>query len=450
MRFQFAALAAVGMVAVSRPDLAQTGPSVVSVAGTVYDSLRSAPLAGAFVTIAGTGLQATTDPLGHFRFDSVTPGSYLFRAQHDVLDSAGFSGFTARVTVTDGRAEVRIATPSFATLWRTACGTGGVPKDSGFVYGTVRDASTRTPVPNVTVDLSWYETRVDTGWLIKQVYWRRETKSDSSGGYSMCGVPRGQWARIGAGTATSVSGLIDLLPTDVPVLRRDLVIGPPNATDTTRRGTITGILNDLAGAPFADARILVDDNPEVRSDATGRFVVHDVPAGTRQLEILSIGMLPVLMAVDVVPYDTTSIVATLKKVTTLDVVRVMSSRRGRRLAEELEVRRGMGFGHMMDASKIAGRTELFTLFHEFPSARITSRNGNFTVSVPDGRGGLCQPDVWLDGSQSAQEVLNQIQPNELAAVEVYPHPGTVPMRFTSTGLKPRCGVILLWTKFAFR
>jgi hypothetical protein len=115
---------------------AQSAPTV-RVQGVVYDSLRSRPLAGAIVTLSGDSRITRSDSRGRFVFDSVPPGARTFAAQHAALDSVGFSGISARVTVTDGAKPIVIAAPSFASLWRTACGPTRPPKDSGFVYGTV-------------------------------------------------------------------------------------------------------------------------------------------------------------------------------------------------------------------------------------------------------------------------------------------------------------------------
>ena len=50
-----------------------------------------------------------------------------------------------------------LAIPSFATLWRTACGNTPVPASGGFVYGTVRDANGLGPMSDVAVEVSWLD-----------------------------------------------------------------------------------------------------------------------------------------------------------------------------------------------------------------------------------------------------------------------------------------------------
>lgn len=448
-RFWFAASAA-SLVA-SQTAIAQGGPATVSVSvrGVAYDSVRGQPLRNAFVAVVGTARSAHSDERGHFRVDSVPPGTYIVAIRHDALDSLGLTQLSTRAAITDGRDELRIFVPSFATLWRVACGPRRPPRDSGFVYGTVRDASSLAPAAGAFVDLTWIEIRVDKRHGIAQRRRRFEARTDSNGRFSMCGVPTAHWLRVGAGVASAASGVIDLPPTELRVQRRDLLIGPTGRSQSTHVGTIAGMLSDAGGAPFADARIIVNDTTEVRSQADGSFTIRDVPVGTRQVEVLAIGMRPVVTAVDVLRNDTATLAVQLHKVTTLDVVRVIASRRGRLLTEEIEARRRTGVSYMMDVGDIARRATLSSVFNDLPSARVDYRNGNFTVSMPDGRGGMCEADVWVDGARSAQAALNMVQPLEVAAIELFPRVGTVPMRYRRDLRSGRgCGAILVWTNWA--
>jgi hypothetical protein len=419
----------------------------VSVHGVAYDSVRAAPLRNAFIAIVGTALSAHADERGRFRIDSVSPGTYIFAVQHDALDSLGFAELATRAAVADGRDEVRISVPSFATLWRAGCGPHPPPNDSGFVYGIVRDASTRIPVANAFVDLSWIDLRIDKQRGVTQRQLRFATRAGADGRFTVCGVPVTHWLRIGAGVTSGASGVIDLPPSELRVRRRDLLIG---ATGTHSRsvGTITGLLTDASGEPFANVRVVVDDSSEVRSDADGSFTVRNVPAGTRQVEILSIGTRAVVTAVDVLPNDTATLALQLRRVTTLDVVRVTASRRGRILVEEIEARRTSGHGYLVDAAEIATRGTLSSVFSDLPSARVETRSGNFTVHVPDGRGGMCAPDLWIDGVVSAYPALSMMHPREVAAVELFPRAGVVPTRYRrDLSGKPSCGSILVWTNW---
>jgi len=442
-------VASAGALIAWQPLAAQRGKTTVPVRGVAYDSVRGQPLRNAFIAIVGTARSAQSDGRGNFHLDSVPPGSYVFAAQHDAIDSLGLTQVATRTVVTDGRDEVRIAVPSFATLWRGACGSRRAPRDSGFVYGTVREASSREPIAGAFVDLTWVEILIEKGRGVTQRLRRVETRTDASGRFSVCGVPLAHWLRIGAGASSGASGTIDVPPGELRVQRRDLLIGPTSRADAPRAGTILGVVTDAAGVPLVDARVIADDTTEVRSGADGSFIVRDVPAGTRQLEALAIGMRPVLAVVDVLPGDTAAVVLQLHKVTTLDIVRVTASRRGRLIAEEIESRRKTGHGYLVDVGDIARRASLSSVFSELPSVEVRYNGGNFTVLVPDGRGGACEPDVWVDGARSGPAALNMIHPKEVAALELFPRAGTIPTRYQrDLAGRPRCGAILIWTNWA--
>ena len=438
-------IAVAGIVAFPPLTLAQGGR--VTIHGVAYDSLHREPLGNASITIAGGVRNTKSDSLGRFQFDSVAPGVYTVIMHHAVLDSVGFGSMSSRATITDGRNETRIAIPSFATLWRAACG-GSPPRDSGFVYGTIREASGLEPVENATVEVTWTDFVIDKKRYIVQRRWRLRTHSEAGGGYTICGVPSTPVLRIRATLDSSTSGLIDLPPRDDLVRRRDFLVGSPTEPEPSRRGTINGVVTDAAGQTFADARILMDEVPEVRSGADGRFTIRAVPAGTRQLEVRSVGLMPAMAVVDVIAGETVALLVNVgtPRLTAIHVTAPVP----RRLAEEFELRRRRGGGYVMDSTDIARYTKFTNAFHDIPSVRPEYHGINFSVSVPSPRGGRCTPDVRIDGAEAGYGHLVDLFPDEVAALEVYPHVGTVPMQFVLPGKQSLCGIILVWTKYAFR
>lgn len=432
------------LVTLTAPLTGQGTPVVVR--GVAYDSVRGAPLAGAVITMAGDPRTVLTDAKGRFEFAGVVPGVHTFSAQHAALDSLGFSGISARSTVTDGRAEVGIAGPSFSTLWQSVCGTKRVPKDSGFMYGTVRDAITLEPVPNATVDLTWLDLTVDRSKRISQNHYRGQTRSDNGGNYYICGVPKETGTRIRAATDSATSGLIDLIGLDVRVQRRDLTIGAVGDSGAIRLGVVSGMVADSSGRPIGDARVIADGAAELRSGSDGRFLVRGLPVGTRQVEVLAIGMTPVVTAVDVSPVDTASILATMRKITTLDVVRVTASPSVRRLVRDLEERRLAGFGNMKDSTEIGNHGSLFSVMYEFPSVQVERKNvaGDFIVTMAGTGAYRCLANVVIDGMRSDFDQLNFLRPADIAVMEVYAHRMSMPVELVRNN---ECGVIVVWTKW---
>jgi hypothetical protein len=362
--------------------------------------------------------------------------------------------FTASAVMGQGRAvdltggrDSLLADTTIARIWKNLCG-GTAPKDSAIVYGIIRDAKTRAPVGNAYVDVVWTQLIVDDKNVLHQRRVKLDTKANRDGVFGICGLPAGQFVRMGAGSNGRLSALIDLPPTDQRLRRRDLMIGADR--DDAERGLVFGTLREVStGAPLVNARIVIDDSVEARTDDEGRFILRNVPTGTRQLEVLSIGMVPVVSTVDVFPSDSTPVALMVRRVTALDAVKVTASPRARAIIDGLEERRKLGGGYLLEAGEIYAHSDLATVFQEFPSARVERKRGEITVSVPQTGGRMCTPDVWVDGARSAQYVLSSLRMSQVVAVEMYPRAGDVPVQFQNSTPTHGCGVILLWTTWAF-
>ena len=243
---------------------------------------------------------------------------------------------------------------------------------------------------------------------------------------------------------SGASGIVDVFdqrcrPATRPRARPGERLGP-NATRDDR-----GADQDDRGAAFADARVLVDEFGEMRSGADGRVVLRNVPAGTRQVEVLAIGRLPVSVVVELAAGDTATFTASLRRITTLDVVRVTGTRRQRRMVEEFESRRQNGAGYVLDP-RLAQRGRLSSAFEGFPSVEVRSTRGQFSLTFPGPRGDRCVPVVFIDGRKTDVDELNMLRIGEIAAVEVYPRRASAPAEFLAN---ERCGSVVVWTRWLF-
>jgi hypothetical protein len=440
--------ACLAIAVVSQAATAQATRKPVPVRGVAYDGLRGQPIRNAKVTLVGDSVVATTDSRGRFHFDSVSPGVHTFAMKHATLDSLGFTGLSARMTIVTGDEEVKLSVPTFEALWSAACG-GRAPRDSGFVFGTVRDADERAVVADANIDVVWTDLMLDRTGVVQR-RWRSRTRTDSTGSYVVCGVARKQWLSVQASSGPSSSASIDLPPSDLRVQRRDLLIGPTSPADSLRRGAIIGMVTDAGGAPFAAARILVDGETAYRSDNDGRFVISSAPAGTHQLEISAIGMAPVVTVVDVGVHDTAVVATQLLASTVLGGVEVTAVRTGRVLAAEFNQRRKAGRAFVLDSTELVKNRTLPNALTGVPSVSVDNRGGLLNISMPSNRGGSCSPTVRIDGSEAVFGHLVDLHPNEVAAVEVYVRPTMIPAQFYTGGDPPTCGMILVWTKYGFR
>ncbi|HEU4996420.1 MAG TPA: carboxypeptidase regulatory-like domain-containing protein [Gemmatimonadaceae bacterium] len=432
---------------VTRGGTAQAHP--VRVTGLVYDSVAGKPLSSAFVSIIGGGRNTTTDVKGRFQFDSVEAGTYRFAMQHAVLDSMGLTGFVSRAVVGDGRdrAEVVIALPSFATLWRTAC-AGPVPRDSGFVYGTIHDAGTGKPAGGANVEISWSDIVLDEAKGVTRRRWRSQTRSDSTGTYSLCGIPNTALGlRMQATSDSLASGLIELPPREVRVQRRDLHVGRFEP-DSLKRGVVRGVLTDNEGKLLAGVRVLMDGVPEAKSDVDGEFLLRDVPTGTRQLEVLSGGtLISTVLTVEVAPGDTVVLTPRLGRIAPKESG-LIGGRRLSIVGEEFIARRRTGVGVVVDSADIVRRRSVSASLAAFPNARLDVVNGDPTLTLV-GENGSCIPDVKIDDYAAGYGHLRGLYATEVAAMELYPRADGIPKRFQPRTGHP-CALLLVWTKSAFK
>lgn len=435
----------------SRPQ----GPRV-SVVGLAYDSLHNVPLANAFVMIAELSRSTQSDDKGRFVFDSVPAGTYNFAMQHAVFDSLGLSGAQSRVVVTDGKGAVTLAVPSFASLWTAACGAIPVPaNDSGLVYGTIQNAKTKSPLPEAWIELSWFDlvnlgTKEESS--ITQRRWKSETQSDANGGYAVCGVPLSTQLRIRASYLANATGTIDIPSSPDRVRRRNLTVSGTITADSSGRGAVLGVVTNQDGRGVADVRVILDDAREARTDRDGRFLISNVPTGTRQMDMAAIGMTPVSQTVDVFNRDTAFVSASLRTVSNLEAINVLANATVRRKARLLEERRKQGFGSFADSTTIGKRGTLSASFSMMPGVTVENVRSNgrlFNLYLPSTGMGPCLAMLMVDGIQQFDhEILGALAPSEIAAIEVYQHRLTVPTDLMRTDAK--CGLIAVWTKRALR
>lgn len=437
--------AVVWVSALAYPLDAQRGAT--SVRGVVFDSLRGTPLRNAFVTMPGKTQPVETDASGRFHFDSVAPGSYTVTAQHPLLDSIGLSGLAAQATAGDDVPDVRLAIPSFATLWRLSC-RGAAPRDSAILFGTVRHAAGGTPVANAAIELAWSDLLLDRRRVVDRT-WRVETRTNERGGYAVCGVPQGLGFRIRARTDSTASGVIDMPAATTRLRRRDLSIGAQAPSLGALTGTIAGTVFDADGHPVGGARVRVDDLAEVRTDDEGRFSLRGVGPGTRQLEVIALGAMPALSVADVTPGDTSLVAVHLQKFVTLGAMRT-SARGNRVLAAEFDLRRKAGFGYSRDSIQLARYNQFVNVFRDVPGLDVQYRTSNLVITVADAAGGRCTPEVLIDGAPASFGHLIDLLPSEVGGLEVFLRSAQIPARFVRPGMQPQCGMILVWTKYGFR
>lgn len=471
-----ALLAALALAIVPLAQIAsQPAPRLVRVEGLAYDSLAKVPLRGALIAVQGTSRSAMSDDKGRFRIDSVPEGTHLVAMTHAAFDSIGLSGTTARVAIAEKAPRLVLTVPSFATIWRAVCGDTPVPKDSALVFGAVRSAANGSAAPTSAVEISWVDL-VGGGKTLAslgQRRWRRNVTADERGEFALCGIPLNVALSMRAVGADSASGTFELAPSLSRVRRTEMLVAsavvqaavsagaPTDRADTAARsatpapaigpvGIVTGVITNEGGVPIAMAAVQVDSLPEVRTTEDGRFSFANVPAGNRQLRVVAIGRKPYERTVNLLAGDTSNVVVPLAAVTTLEAVKVNATVISMRI-RTYEEHKVMGFGAFRDSTEIKKYPFMSAVIRTVPSAYIKDRNfSTLTLNQGACRADLEQIDFRLDGHRTTPDVLTVLDPQSVAAIEVFSRMSQVPTDVMSKrgpgGYK--CAM-LVWTQRGF-
>jgi hypothetical protein len=284
---------------------------------------------------------------------------------------------------------------------------------------------------------------------VTQRLWRAEAEADDQGNYSVCDIPTWDVIFVRANGDSATSGDIQLQPRAGRVERRDLLVGPADSS-ASHVGIVTGLVTNVNGVPFAQARVSIPGMREVRSDFDGRFILRGVALGTQQIDVRSVGVAPISTTVDVLPGDTTTIDLQFGRPIVLDGVRVTATPGVRVMAQEFDIRRRNGAGYVLDSTTIARYPEFINVFNDVPGIRMSRLRGTVSLSTMSDKGTACAPTILLDGIEASGNSLTDLQAHEIAGVEVYAHPLTVPAQLLPPGRPPECGMVVVWTKYAFR
>jgi Carboxypeptidase regulatory-like domain len=477
----FAMVAKLGVVGVAlwlsacgrRAVQTQPTPNLVSVRGTVFDSLARTPLSGARITFSAADSAAvavagaTTDSNGTFAI-SLSSGTWLMKVEHARFDSLRVSLPPRRVEVPRQPAfTLTVGTPSTGTMTRALCGSSARNDDVALV-GIVRNAATHTGLDSVSVFVKWVDLTLTARGVTRSTE-THVTRTTSDGWYVSCGVPADaellSWAeRDGAttgavlSTSTRAPGRLDLtLDTTAHPSTGPLGLDPDSsgaALFPTSAGNARYrvLVRDAAGHPVTNARVRLLGRNTSRSGADGLVTFDSIASGTQTLEVLSIGYRPERRTVDVAvggePTDTV-VLASLKAV--LDTVRITASRD----ATGFEVRRATRKGQFITAADVASENPINTthLLRTRPGLRYSfdrNRLGFIEVTTLDKR---CRPLILVDGfppgaapPAPGEAALDWIvHPDEIGGVEIYTTPGQVPAEFARFSMAP-CAAIVFWTR----
>ena len=470
-----ARIARIGLISVvcGAARLAAQGPVIAQVRGTVFDSVAMTPLKGAMIRIVladdpSVGRSAFSDSVGVYVHDSVPAGVWLASFLHPTLDSLRLEPGIVRLDITEaGVVEMPLATPSGRTLLARACGPGQ-DAEAGVIVGAIHSADDDTPLAGATIEVEWPEWVLASKQLVTEMS-KRRTVSDSLGRYTFCGVPSGSTLRARSFRQADSAGVVEVTIPASGYAVQDFDIGSADIINTTTtaaviggdstgatgvvrgRAIVRGRITTAAGAPLPNAIVRILGNGSVvRSNEAGEFRISDAVSGTQSVEARAIGYSPERRTVRLRNTLETEVSLTLAtRRVELDTVRVVAGREVPWDVRSIERRWRTGLGKFLDGKTVVERSTLFTTdaLRGMPGVFVRAANQGFGQNiVMSNTWGECGATLFVDGIPfrgGGITIDDFVRPGDVAAIEVYNRPSTIPAEFLTFS---SCGVVAVWTK----
>ncbi|HYC52361.1 MAG TPA: carboxypeptidase-like regulatory domain-containing protein [Gemmatimonadaceae bacterium] len=427
----------------------ETTSGTGAVAGTVFDSVARAPIAGAVVQMVPASninariLSDTTDSRGAYRISSVAPGKYLLDFQHAALDTLALAPPARTIDVAAGQTTTaNLGTPAPLTILVSMCGARAEDDSSSAILGQIRDARTRIPLDQGAVETRWHDLMISTAGV------RLAPRNDVArigpeGWYLHCNVPGGTEIGAVAWSGNDSTGLVGLVVPPRGIARHDFFVG---GTATVRGG-----VTSQQSIPLAGVRVgLAGRERSAETDSAGAFTFLNIPAGSHTIEVRALGYAPEQRRVDLVHGADTAIAVRMTSVKrVLDTIRVVGQRVFDRDGSGFLRRKRSGQGYFMDESVIArdGAGDLYGLMRRAPALHIEQQGFRRYLMMRDRSGGYCVPAVFLDGQRLMGEQVADldlmVRPGDLRGVEVY-RGFNSPGEFSNA--LNECGTVVMWTR----
>jgi hypothetical protein len=445
---------------------ARSSTAVGSIKGVAYDSLLMKPMVDVQVQLQPLNQSTRTNARGQFEFNRIPTGAHQLSLSALELDSLGFGTIGIEANVIEGKtANVTIGPPSLRTIWNRNCYAGNiVGKDSGVVWGTIRDAETQRELGDAAATFNWYDLGSAglSGILVREV--SEQAGTNAQGVYFACGLPSDVAIASEGITTNAASGRIDYALGARRMQRLDLTVsremiiadGLPDDSATLQRASATGqpqgtaivrgrVLNE-SNRPVGNAIVgVVNVDTIVRTDSTGYFRIAGLPAGSQSLSVRRVGSPPAIRIVHLRPGQTVDIDVPMSSMNTLTTVNVRAERSMSRDRIGFEQRKKNAFVRVREGDVFQKRADMYSVLDNMSRLRMTRNGFGLDIKIRRVGRGECVPHAFLDGFPSDINTASSLPIDLYRAVEVYENPYVVPAEFTPIGSEI-CGTILFWTK----
>ena len=220
-------------------------------------------------------------------------------------------------------------------------------------------------------------------------------------------------------------------------------------TSLPTRRQLVGIVRDAAGASMEGVIISIPGST-TRSDIRGTFELFTTAIDTVTISLRRVGFEPVdaLLSARNRLWDTV-LVQLEPLAQRLGNVKVTETPTRAALGlRDFEERRKRGLGTFITRADIVerGASRLSDLLRTKRGVNVVRGKVRF-VAFTGARGTMCQPDIWLDGTRSIAMEVDELLPNTVEAMELYPYFSTIPIEFQRVGANTTpCGTIVIWSR----
>jgi hypothetical protein len=222
-----------------------------------------------------------------------------------------------------------------------------------------------------------------------------------------------------------------------------------DATPVGKRRMV-GVVRDSLGAAIAGVSVAIPGS-SVLTDVRGAFLLFTPDLDTVTISIRRLGFEPIeallgarngMWDTVVVQLDATAQLLRDVNVTANRPTRAMLAMRS------FDERKARGIGTFIARAEIVerGSSRLSDMLRTKRGVNVVRGKVRF-VAFTGARSTLCVPDIWLDGTRTRGMEVDELPPNTVEMMELYPYFSTVPIEFQSVGANTTpCGTIVVWTR----
>jgi hypothetical protein len=428
---------------------------------------------------ASTTVTARVDSSGRYRLDSLAPGRYLVQVSHPTLDSLDVTLPPGEVVIVASQwTRADFSLPSGDELRNVVCSGLSLGPEKAVIAGRVIDAETRVPLAGANVVAAWTELAADpkSKQLVSQGK-QAVVTTGAAGEYRLCGIPAVKAIELQVQYAghASVATQLSITPAEGAVVRelslsvaaaptlaaldsldRRATTTPSGASsgrdsagreiELTGNATVAGVVRTTSGQPLPGADVRVRNARGFSlTDAAGRFVLTDLPAGTQMLLVRRLGYALAEVQVELRADRRLEMNVRMTRAAELDSVRVFASRS--KLAE-FEINRKTNlqgrFLTLSDIQRTKARktSELIPLLGGYVMMGRGRRAKMMETDYdPPGTHSCKDANVVIDGVDG--QAVDDVLPNQIAGIELYKDAAAAPLEYAG---RANCGLIVIWLR----